>query len=439
MDTQPQIPIDLPRRRERRFVIPSVDEFLALLAPHVERVFFSSNEYVETLYFNNDHHQIPFDMSLRARRYLPAVGPPTLDDTAEYFWEVKMGSERMKAKHRTLDRLANIVGHLNVEQLSTDPLRPYVATTYHRRHYISPTMAGMRVTVDDDIRYYYFPPGAKTAVPIGAPDQPRVEIKEREDLVGLWPRIEALLVRVQALPTISKRYRTYHYLRQHRLRQLQRPFERTAAGCEFEAKLTAPSGDLFVELRAAAAADELAGFVIAPDFPWSTESASINRYYRDAVGEFKAILRGGTARVVWKGAAQVLPGLPPDVTVLKRRETKQEVVGAWGEPMRSAQLLGEINRKKKSFWVQEPSGTRLYRINLDYSQGFTFTDVLFQVELEYGGRWLPSAPAAEATITQELTALVAAVRRRFPQLVPTPTTKWDWLREVGSVPGNPKP
>lgn len=435
---QPAIPIDLPHRRERRFVIPSVDEFLALLAPHVERVFFSSNEYVETIYFNNDDHQVPFDMSLRARRYLPGPQLPALDANTSYFWEVKTGTDQIKEKHRTLDRLERIISQLNAAGLTPAPLRPYVATTYHRRHYVSPAMAGMRLTVDDDIRYYYFPPGATVAVPIGAQGQPRVEIKERADLAGLWPRIEALLVQARALPTISKRYRSYHYLRQYRLLQLQRKFDRAAIGCEFEAKLTAPSGDLFVQMKAAAAVGELSPFRLCPDAPYSTESASINRYYRDAVGVFKVMLRGGNARVVWKGAAQVLAGLPPGVTVLKRREAKQEVVSAWGEPKRLATLLGELNRKKKSFWMEDASSDRIYRVSLDYSQGFDFTDVLFQVEIEYGGRWLPSPLPPEATIGQEIAALALALRRRFPQLTPTPLTKWNWLQEVGSVSGNSK-
>lgn len=83
--------------------------------------------------------------------------------------------------------------------------------------------------------------------------------------------------------------------------------------------------------------------------------------------------------------------------------------------------------------MQEPSGARIYRINLDYSQGFDFADVLFQVELEYGGRWLPSPLPDSAVVVRELVALVRALRRRFPQLTPTPVTKWDWLQQVGHV------
>jgi len=65
---------------------------------------------------------------------------------------------------------------------------------------------------------------------------------------------------------------------------------------------------------------------LPPHFPYTFESASINRYYRDDEGLFKAMLRRNEAEIVKKSNVEVAKDPFGLNCILKREEIKGNIV-----------------------------------------------------------------------------------------------------------------
>jgi len=110
-----KIKIDLPTRTEKRYIISSPEIFLDRISPYVERKRFSNNEYVQTIYFNNDEHVVPFEFSIKARRYMPGFSDCPVLENATYFLDLKRGKGEDKQKVRLEAKLEEATKIINKE------------------------------------------------------------------------------------------------------------------------------------------------------------------------------------------------------------------------------------------------------------------------------------------------------------------------------------
>lgn len=422
------VELDLPRRIERRYVMLYPDRFISALSQHAERVIFSDNEYVQTIYFNNEEHAIPFGHSLKARRYI--AEPPkeaALEDDG-YFLDLKILKGVEKQKTRIAVGLREAMEIANKIYPSADgQLRPFMMVVYHRNHYKPKNASGARITIDDALRYFYFPPNSKEGIEIGREDYPRVEIKQEKAKPEFDSLMERVLRGCEAFPIISKKFRGYNFLCWHHTKTSGNNLVKELKGCEIEAKLEADSEDVF-RMTKQLFRNGVEGFVLPPHFDFTFESASINRYYGNEDGVFKAMLRGNKAEIVVKRDSEIVKDPLGLDFILKRKEKKGVIVALDSEMIRNAQLKGELHRMRKAFWVDNVRTGRTYHISLDRCTGEP--GILYEMEIEYTAIYKEMAgvmPVNENEIIADIAFLTKAILDNVPGLRPSVLTKQGWL------------
>lgn len=424
-----KIKIDLPSRRERRYIVRSSKQFLKLLSPYVKRKRFSKNEYVYTIYFNDDEHVVPFEYSIKARKYLPGfIKLPVLDDDI-YFLDLKMGKgEHHKEKIRletTLEEATKIINEKY--SFSEIPLRPYVLVQYLRHNYIPKNMGGVRISLDTNLKYFFFPKGQREGIEIGREDDyTRIEIKEQEqsnkDFVIL---IEKLLEKMNAFPIISKKFTAYDFLKNHRMKTCTQPLYKELKEFEIESKLEIEheidQEDIFYKIKTFFKDNN--DFEWSSDHPYTHETASINRYYKKD-GLFKALIKKDKARIITKSGGEIVEDQYNLNCIMKREEVKGDRISIWSELLTSATLLGELRRKRKAFWIVNKQTKRIYHISLDCCE--SDNKKLYQVEVEHTGRLIKQKTTKEKSVIDDIADITHILLNNF-SLKPSQLTKVDWL------------
>lgn len=426
-----KIKLDLPTRIEKRYIIPSPQKFLDRISPYVERKRFSNNEYVQTIYFNNNEHVVPFEFSIKARRYLPTLPDYPFLDKGTYFLDLKKGKGENKQKVRleaTLEEATKIVNKKYA--FSEIPLRPYILVEYLRRHYTPKKLGDIRLTLDTGMRYFFFPPNQKEGIMIGREDgYTRLEIKEGEPNENFTNLMRKVLKEINAFPIISKKFTAYDFLGLYRAKTSGKPFSKELKDYEIESKLETESEEIFQEIKQFFK-EGMSNFKLPAHFPYTFESASINRYYKNEKGLFKAMLRKNEVEIVKKSDIEVINDPFGLNCILKRKEIKGNIVPIDSEMIISAKLQGELYRMRKAFWVENGETNRFYHISLDCCLGLPGT--LYEVEVEYTGRYTKSertkiGKKTEGEIIKDIANITKILITNFPSLRPSQLTKQDWL------------
>jgi hypothetical protein len=422
------IKIDLPYRIEQRYILPSPEKFLDKISCYLERKLFSNNEYVHTIYFNNDEHTVPFEFSIKARKYLSHPSNPVLNNDL-YFLDLKRGKGEDKEKIRLQMPLKEIINFINkTYHFSKIPLRPYIAVEYLRWHYVPKKTTNIRLTLDTNLKYFFFPQNQKEAVEIGKENYARVEIKEAALNLSLSEKIKEVLKEAGAFPTISKKFTAYNLLGLYRAKTFGKPFYKELRGYEIESKLETGGEKIFQKAKCLFDNKNL-DFRLPSHFPYTLESASLNKYYQDDQGLFKAIFRGSEVEIVRKGDAEIIKDPFGLNCLLKRKEIKGHIVSVDSKIITSAKLRGELYRMRKAFWVENPKTRRFYHISLDCSLGSP--GILYEMEVEYTGRYTNTESTPETTkeeeIIKDITRITKTLLEKFPELKPSQLTKQDWL------------
>ncbi|MBN2122644.1 hypothetical protein JW721_06360 [Candidatus Micrarchaeota archaeon] len=150
-----RVTVDLPHRVERRYLVPKSAGFPGK-NPLFERLRFSDRERVQNVYFGNGKGGLPFNKTIKARRYLKGPSDPgILERGARFFLDVKEKEGRHNRKERFAeDTLGNLGEFANGYCAG---LRPYFLAEYSRKHYSLKGIKGVRVTVDDGLVYSFLP------------------------------------------------------------------------------------------------------------------------------------------------------------------------------------------------------------------------------------------------------------------------------------------
>ena len=155
--------------------------------------------YVVTVYFSTRDFEVPRSAYIRARNYLSDhfLDEMLIKDGDQFLLEVKPKDldERNKVRipssyREILDLLAGTsfskvldpeILKLLHEELGLKPLIPYVATQYHRSHYIK---EGNRITIDKEIAAYGFFNGEIYSAEKILEDNSRGKFEIKTDLVS---------------------------------------------------------------------------------------------------------------------------------------------------------------------------------------------------------------------------------------------------------------
>jgi len=426
-----EIKVDLPSRIEYRYVIPDAGKFLALIGPSVERKKFSENECVQTIYFNNEEQIVPFGLSLKARRYLASPpNYPLLDDSL-YFLDLKSGLSEDKQKTRLEVTLTEATKIINEKyHFPGKPLRPYVAIIYLRRHYLPKGAENIRLTLDTNLKYFFFPPNQRKGIEIGREDDfARLETKIGKSDEKFNDLMNRATKEIGISPVISKKSVAYRFLHKYLTEKLGKPFYKELKDCEIEAKLEAASEEIFYQIKNLFR-QQVDAFQLPNHFPYTAQSASINRYYKNRDDFFKALFRGNVARIVRKEGLEIINDKFNLNCILKRKEVKGDLIPINSKILSSAELLGQLHRRRKAFYLANIKTGRFYHISLDCCTAQS--EILYEIEIEYTGRYLENKTdepqeLIEKAIIDDIAQITKILLDKFPELKKSQLTKQAWL------------
>lgn len=419
---------DLLIREELRYLCDSPQEFVALIHRFFEQTRFSDQDCAETIYFDNDEHVLPFIASARARRYCSNTCELPTVNNDQYFLEFKLSNGVTKTKERVEDSLEHATELANERGFALrGMLRPYVAIQYHRNHYVPRRGSGMRVTVDTDIRYFFFPPGEKNAIAIGHENHfGRVEIKDAGSHPHLRTTLSQALDRTHSIPIISKHFTAYRFLHTYRRSLFPRAPVNEFPAQKIKTKLECPglSERLFHPARDVFAADASLTHTICPTYPYVAESARIHRYHLIDDYVVKALVRGNRVSIITPTHNADEYEQRGNLLILNRSQRKEFSHLRECASVLSSPLAAEIESKKKMFWLSNRISGRIYRIALDRSTHET--DALYQIEVEYQGAVSPLDPSLDA-IGDDIEAIAKRLTAIDQRLTYSQRTKSQWL------------
>ena len=439
------------RREIRRFIFPNQ---LATLRQFLENsgyeeVRYSDNSYTQTIYFSNQPFFLPFNLSMKLRRYISspqeAIG---VDSGGEYLLENKsfVFRNRVPVKFKTR---RNLTGQEALDYFSTTPvstildefhiteafsslnkifdrifLSPQIATQYKRSHFV--LNKHLRVTIDEDFDTFFSKDG-RDFTKTTQYDIIPVEIKiDSEDQEHELDKVLAFLDSIGSPTAISKKNTCLNSMHYALVKNAHNKIVNKMDGSEIESKYiiqNIPEGLVFLLLRNLFENDN--DFFIAQGFSYTSEIASIHRYYR---------LGDAFPRIAYSGAigTRSVKGVKSgNDHILKRNEKKDKTkaFSSLGElEPKGADFLGEITRIRRAFWVIGKEG-RIYKVAVDLS--YTGKKHLGQVEIEYSGTYVDfEGEVNESVIRQDIRKIgekILSIDGLGGNIIPTKLTKLEWL------------
>lgn len=449
--------VDLLRVERRFFIIlPFLKSFLGRIMKDFRQKIFSQ-EVVQTIYLGNDEQTIPWDTSVKARRYLSSFYDPRetislsdiflLDIKRQKYedWQVREKQSRVEMSLKEIISTSS--------DLLQIPLKPYVMVEYHRQHFFPRKDIPLRITVDSGMRFFFFSLEGITFIG----EEARIARVECKFAEGYENNESVLCVNdalqeLNAQPIVSKKEAAHNLVRAHLTLKWAHPLIKELPGWEIEAKLTLQSrqpANLFAGMKNWCR-DGKMPVIIESHFPFTFLPSSLNHYwgrYTDKGLEegIKVLFRGDEFNTVQKGDMQIIS---PSLAVVKRSEIKgratrynpeafQKMLRGFEKEMGKLDFMGYLHRSRRVFWPANPISGRVYHISLDRCL-VSGKPPLFQLEVEYSGIHhnmpVPKWTAGEREIIDDTANITQSILRLAEEedmhLCPNALSKFDWLTKA---------
>jgi len=449
----------MEREEIRRCILPvKIKEFISyLISKGYKEVNYSKNNFLQTIYLDNNRYSLPFSTSIKLRRYLKFPQKKiNIEKNREYFLEQKntfyKKGRLLKKKNRTklkgieiLDKfkLLNIGEVIKMNSLQYPPqispiisnefLNPHVATQYKRRNFLLGDI--LKITIDSNLEFFAFN-GSNTANKIDEHKFVVVEVK-LFDSSGKKAMEGALrkLREIYSLASVSKRCLCSNRLADHIQKKLSKEYRlfNEIPNYEFELKFNIKNiypGVLFWILRSIFE-NKNKEFIVCPEQPWTKEIGTIQRYSKNEKREIEKI---SYAKDIFTKAVKIETKEEGNLMIRKENKDKpKKIISEKDIKENFGNCLGEFHRIRKSFWVVNKNSGRVYKIAVDNS--YTPFSILSQVEIEYSGiRKGIILEKAENAIKKDLKKvndLLLSSPYTQKYLIPTKLTKLDWLLSLG--------
>lgn len=409
-----------------------------LSAIAVEKKF--KTPYNQTIYLNNDDHEVPFNFSVRARKYDDrTTGRKFFPNTSgEWRFEIKQSMynmSRWREKIVLVSRLDNILKKLKNKTLSmpfpvSAYLSPHVAATYRRIHYHLRENDKFRITIDTNLKYYIFR-NPKEAIKRGSEDISRIELKFPKNLLDspIHKQIRGEISKLKGSRPLSKKQVAYNI----QYKYLKKKYKKWPVNpdTEIEAKmlLDADKQNIFHELKNDFRGNKVKGFSLVKNHEYGWEYHTLARYIITEDGRHIRLNNDmKTKHVVYK-SKQVVMNDPFGLgCILKRREIKKKNVpdNLLNKPF----LLSR--RSRKTFIVQNTKTKSVYIILTDRSSVDGDRKDLYQMEIEKVCS-RPSLSEQKAYV-EDIANITNYVIKKYKHIKPTTLTKQEWVNFKRKLP-----
>src|SRR3989475_12605570 len=294
------------------------------------------NPVNQTLYFNNEEHEVPFTYSIRGRgaERKPLRARLNGKLSAKGMFEVKNARSedgrfiRNKRRNEMLP-LREILSRANrMNRLGRvripHKLGLYAAASYSRNHFLE-SDRGLRVTMDENVRYFTFEGLAGTM--LGASNRAIVELKISPGRTSspLVRKIHGLLRKENAEQGISKKATIFNLI-EDRARKSGEAYKEPSHNTEIKAKvaLDAEDQELFPRIRNDLSEGKIEGFRLSDSYPNVMETGKLYHYVRVPTHEYVRFETSGQSRsATIKENFQVVQDPYRLGNVIKRREIEE--------------------------------------------------------------------------------------------------------------------
>lgn len=390
--------------------------------------------YNQTLYFNNSLHEVPFTYSIRARRYenRPLRTRFHLDPKEEWIFEFKTTKSvngrfiryKRRAEELPLKEILERVGRIRRLGETSIPhkLVPHSAASYTRSHFLESTR-GIRVTVDEDLRFYQFNENL-TGKMLDKSDHAVVELKIPPNRTSseLATELQHILHKEDAYQGISKKATTFNLIAD-RLRDIGKAYEPPRHDTEIEAKiaLDGDDEDVFHEIRDDIASGELDGFRLSPGYGDVMETGKLHQYVLTPQNDYVRVEPRTESQFIQVRENLEIARDPYNLgNVIKRHEQVRRT--RLNPAMMPSRVL---QRKRKCFMVERTHGRGEYAVVIDRTTHKGHE--LYQMEIDD----VLNSPSfsTEARSISDVATIANYVVDEY-SMTPTTLTKGEWLMSL---------
>lgn len=422
-------------RIEKGFVIKK--ENLNKFVSHLLKIASLDNtkKYNQTIYFNNKEHEVPFKLSIRARKYsnTPDVGDISL--LSKWVFETKENYVKngVKTSYKKREKLSlkEIIKKINSQKIEhykfENALYPCLMSVNKREHYLINNNPKFRVTIDTDMKYFVFKENLEY-VKIGSEPYVRVEIKYPKTVEKLKEIkiIYDLLETCDYKLIVSKKDMAYHYFRSYLSKKYNRKKPKTNTEIEAKFVFTENNQNIIQNIKKDITNGEIKGFKLWTRYPFFAEGAAIHRYVfkKDSNKMHRITLKGLNQKLVVKSNSEILKDKYGLNCILKRKEVEKKF-----DPSLLQLPYKILKREKKHFVIKNSVGTK-YHISIDRTliyETIKENKELYQLEIERIS-YNPSEKELKKTI-EDIGFISNFVVKKYPFLKPTPLTKIEWANE----------
>ncbi|MDD5416942.1 MAG: hypothetical protein PHU12_03120 [Candidatus Aenigmarchaeota archaeon] len=422
------------RKEERYCVDHSKTEEIIEELSHFMSEQRNLTDYNQTLYFNNLEHEVPFNLSIKARKYINNTTDRMIEfqKNDKWIFEIKediiIANSRMRQKYRKETTFNEILSEMKTNERLlnlpfTIPFHPYLSDSYRRRHFVTSDKKGLRITVDSQLKYYMFK-DLLTAEQIGNENYDRIEIKIPQNKIGSLEveKVKAILNDPSIEMIVSKKDMAYNILASYRRRQANRNVP--SSNTEIEAKLSLDDKDQYVfhRIKNDIRNRNITGFRLIGNFDYTLEGAKIHSYLIAPDEDYLRVsTKGKTKTVIKKSNTEIATDKFGLNCIVKRNENRYPFT----EDMKKfpSRIL---HRKRKYFLVESELTGNSFCILVDRS--ICNTNDIFQMEIE-GLAFSPSS-RDEEQIVKDISYLTNQIVERYDVLKPTAQTKLEWLKTL---------
>lgn len=355
----------MTRRTEERFIMKVSDsERLTKRIDCIADREDYENQYTHTIYFDNPEHELPFEVSLRARRYADSYlnGPLNTGEQYKIDDKIELNSSRLLKRSQPMELGSIISANSSLTAVPPNPINspliPYMATSYKRDRYL--LRGGITVTIDRDIRYYIL----EDLVPRYMTTEPgtRVELKtangHNTDMTKM-AEIREVLAETNAEATIEKKIAAYNMVCNYLRTKMNRPTPKPEI--EIEAKLSLDGNSQYVihRIKQDFFNGSINGFALAAGFSYTLERGKLYRYISTG-NETNARINVGEGfdrTLTVKSKEAIVEDGVGLGCILKRHKSESAVPQSF-----SGGTLGIIERRRKYIIVERKDTGNTYSI-----------------------------------------------------------------------------
>ena len=391
------------------------------------------NPVNQTLYFNNNEHEVPFTYSIRGRRYQqqPFKDHFKLKPSDKWIFEVKnTRSEhgrfiRHKRRNEMLPLREILARVKKMNQLGRiqipHKLDLYAAASYRRNHFIE-SERGVRVTMDQDVRYFTFNDLAGTLLGVSNKAIVELKIPPGRTSIPLVRKIQSLLRKENAEQGISKKATIFNLI-EEKAKRSGEAYKEPNHNTEIKAKLALDAEDqsIFPRIRADLSEGRIEGFRLSKSYSTVMETGKLYHYVQMPAHEYVRFETSGQSRsATVKENFQVVQDPFRLGNVIKRREVEEPI-----QPDMLKLPYKILTRRRKYFMVERDGGSREYAVMMDRSTHRGHE--LYQLEVED----VLSSPSQriESRSINDVASLANYLIEEY-SLEPTTLTKNQWLTSL---------